>query len=177
VYTPSWKGARLGLPASGSGALADPSRRLAARVLDGLVLLPVAAIIVGIAVALVAPHAGPMFPVSRADSTEPTPTPGFVWVYLAVGGGLVLSGIVAFLYEAIATGRYERTLGKAWLGIRPVRIDGSPVGWGRSFLRAAIQSIVGAFAYFGVLDDLWCLWDADRQCIHDKVADTIVVND
>src|SRR5580700_7597394 len=38
---PPWKGALLGRPALGPGALADPGRRLGARALDGAVLLPV----------------------------------------------------------------------------------------------------------------------------------------
>src|ERR1700728_2068787 len=29
----------------------------------------------------------------------------------------------------------------------------------------------------GLVDPLWCLWDENRQCLHDKVSDTIVIND
>jgi uncharacterized RDD family membrane protein YckC len=29
----------------------------------------------------------------------------------------------------------------------------------------------------GALDPLWCLWDDKRQCLHDKAAGTIVIND
>jgi hypothetical protein len=28
-----------------------------------------------------------------------------------------------------------------------------------------------------LLDVLWCLWDEERQCLHDKVASTVVVNE
>ena len=173
---PPWKGAQLGLPASGPGALADPARRLGARLLDGLVLLPVVAALVALAVVLVAPHAGPMFP-TAPDGRAPTATPGFVWVELAVLGALFVSGAVMIAYETVATARYGRTLGKAWLQIRPLRTDGAALGWGRSFGRAAIQGVAGVFSWIGLLDPLWCLWDDGRQCLHDKVAGTIVVND
>ena len=62
---PPWKGAELGRPAGGPGALADPGRRLGARFLDGLVMMPVLAALVAVAVAVVAPHAGPLFPVTN----------------------------------------------------------------------------------------------------------------
>jgi hypothetical protein len=29
----------------------------------------------------------------------------------------------------------------------------------------------------GLLDPLWCLWDANQQCLHDKVVDSVVIND
>lgn len=38
---PPWKGAQLGRPQSGPGALANPGRRLAARLLDAVFMLPV----------------------------------------------------------------------------------------------------------------------------------------
>ncbi|MDE3087144.1 MAG: RDD family protein [Acidobacteriota bacterium] len=173
---PPWKGAMLGLPAQGPGALADPGRRLGARLLDGLVLLPVVAALVALAVLLVAPHAGPMFP-RTPDGRAPATTPGFVWVELAVLGALLVSGVVMIAYEAVATARYGRTLGKAWLHIRPLRTDGAALGWGRSFGRASLQGVAGIFSWIGLLDPLWCLWDDNRQCLHDKVVGTMVVND
>jgi uncharacterized RDD family membrane protein YckC len=175
--TPPWKGARLGLPAQGSGALADPARRLGARLLDGLLLLPVVAGLVALAVVLVAPHAGPIFPRVARGRLATTATPGFVWIELAVLGALVVSGAVVVAYETVATARYGRTLGKAWLHIRPRRADGAPVGWGRAFGRAALYWVSGIFTWLGLLDPLWCLWDENRQCLHDKAAGTVVVND
>ena len=186
MYTPygwppksPWKGAQIGRPPSGPGSLADPGRRLAARLLDGLLLLPLLAGLTALAVVLVAPHAGPMFP--RVSNNEyvssPTPTPGFVWIYLAIAGALVATGVVMVVYETVATARFGRTLGKAWLHIRPVRSDGTTLGWVRSFGRVAIYWLAGFLNWFGALDPLWCLWDENRQCLHDKVVDTIVIND
>ena len=79
-----WKGARFGRPPSGPGSLADPGRRLAARLLDGLVFLPVFLACAVVALVLVAPHAGPIFPRQNLDPNATVPTPGFVWLYLAV---------------------------------------------------------------------------------------------
>jgi hypothetical protein len=86
-------------------------------------------------------------------------------------------GFVMVAYETIATARYGRTLGKAWLHIRPLRTDATKLSWGRSFGRVAIYWLAGLFSGLGILDVLWCLWDENRQCIHDKAVDTIVVND
>jgi len=157
--------------------LAEPGRRLGARLLDLVVLVPVFVVFAAVAIALVAPHAGPMFPKANPDPNATSPTPGFVWIYLAVAAAGVLTGVAMVFYEAVATARYGRTLGKAWLHIRPVRINGAPLGWARSFGRTALYSVSGLFSYVGLLDPLWCLWDANRQCLHDKVVDTIVVND
>lgn len=173
-----WKGAQFGRPASGPGALADPGRRLGARVLDVLVLLPAFALILGVTLAIAAPHFGPIFPKVYANQTdEPVPVPGFLWIYLCVFGSVLATGLVMILYESMMTVRYGRTLGKAWLHIRPVQLDGTPLGPGRAFGRVAIYWLTGFASWLGVLDPLWCLWDDKRQCLHDKVAGTIVIND
>jgi uncharacterized RDD family membrane protein YckC len=36
--------------------------------------------------------------------------------------------------------------------------------------------VPGLGGVFGLVDALWCLWDSNRQCIHDKPANTVVVN-
>lgn len=177
-YQPPWKGAQYGRPPEGPGALANPGRRLVARFLDGLVILPVFVVLGGIAIALVAPHIGPWFPkVDTADPNATTPTPGFVWIYLVIICVGLFTGVLFVAYETIATARFGRTLGKAWMGIRPVRIDGAPMGWGRSLGRVALYWLSGFLSYIGLLDPLWCLWDGGRQCLHDKAVGTIVVND
>ncbi|HWE57289.1 MAG TPA: RDD family protein [Acidimicrobiales bacterium] len=174
----AYKGARLGRPPVGTGALASPGRRLAARLLDSLVILPVLAVLTTVAVLIVAPHAGPMFP--QAPSYDPNakvPTPGIVWIYLTVFCAGLATGLVNVVYETLATYRYGRTLGKAWMKIRPVTMAGAPLGFWRSFGRIAVFWAFSPFSWLGLIDPLWCLWDQDQQCLHDKVADSIVVND
>ena len=177
VGQPPWKGAQYGRPPEGSGSLANPGRRLGARLLDALVLLPVLIIFAGVTIALIAPHIGPVFPKVNDNPNAPVPVPGFVWIYVAVFGCAIATGVVMVFYEAIATARYGRTLGKAWLHIRPVRTDGSPLGWGRSFGRVSLYFLSGFLSWLGLLDPLWCLWDGNQQCLHDKAVDTLVIND
>ncbi len=172
-----WKGAAYGRPAHGPGSLTDPGRRLGARVLDGLVFLPVTIVCIAIAVALVAPHAGPMFPKSNPDPNATVPTPGIVWLYLALIAAAAVQSALFVLYEGVATARYGRTLGKRWLKIRPVTLEGQALGWGRSFGRAGAQWFASVLGWIGLVNYLWCLWDANTQCVHDKVAGTLVVND
>jgi uncharacterized RDD family membrane protein YckC len=157
--------------------LADPGRRLAARLLDGLVFLPVFVACVAVALALVAPHSGPIFPKQNTDPNATVPTPGFVWLYLAVAGGALVSGVLFLFYESLTTVRYGRTLGKRWMKIRPLTVDGHVLGWGRAFGRASVQWIAGFLGWLGLIDFLWCLWDSDRQCLHDKIVGTLVVDD
>ena len=171
-----WKGAQYGRPASGSGSLADPWRRLAARLLDGLVLLPVFIVAMVLAIAIVAADAGPIFPKTTANDPNP-PTPGLLWLYAAFFGVALVVGGASVLYESVMTARFGRTLGKRWMHIRPVGLDGAPLGWGRSFGRAATQAVAGWVGWIGLIDQLWCLWDDNRHCVHDKIVSTLVVND
>ena len=150
---------------------------LAARLLDGLIFLPAFLVAAALALALVAPHAGPIFPRDNADSSASIPTPGFVWLYLAVAGAALVSGVLYVAYETIATVRYGRTLGKRWMHIRPVSLHGQALGSGLAFGRAALQWVANFLGWLAMLDSLWCLWDADRQCLHDKIVGTLVVND
>jgi uncharacterized RDD family membrane protein YckC len=174
---PPWKGAQLGRPAAGPGALAHPGRRLGARALDWLLMIPVFAILLTVSLLIFAPRFGPIFP--RVDTNQAsTPAPGFVWVYLTVFVCAILTGLVMVAYETVAVAKFGRTLGMGWLHIRPVRlVGGGPLGWGRAFGRAAIYWVAGLLGWIGLLDPLWCLWDDKRQCLHDKVVDSIVIND
>lgn len=76
-----------------------------------------------------------------------------------------------------------QTPGKQLLGIRAMKDNGEPSRWGRTFLREFVVKgiIFGLLAAITAsvvvwwLDNLWALWDRDRQALHDKVAGTVVV--
>jgi uncharacterized RDD family membrane protein YckC len=175
---PPWKGAQIGRPPNGPGALADPGRRLLAWILDVLVVLPVFAVLLVVTLLIAAPHFGPIFPKVNTNQANATgPPPGFLWIYLTVLACGFATSLTMVAYQTVATAKFGRTLGKAWMHIRPVRFDLSRLGWGRSFGRAAISWLFSFLGWIGLLDPLWCLWDDKRQCIHDKVADSIVIND
>ncbi len=170
-----WKGARYGRPATGAGSLASPSSRLVARIFDWLVFLSVLVVLTGIMLAIVLPLAGPLFPSTNAEGA--TPTPGFLWLYLGFAIVALVTGLLFVAYETIAIVRYGRTLGKAWMHIRPIGTRGELLGWGRAFGRSILYYLAGWLGWIGLLDPLWCLWDADTQCIHDKVVNSLVIND
>jgi uncharacterized RDD family membrane protein YckC len=59
------------------------------------------------------------------------------------------------------------------LGIRVLGLDtGGSIGYGRAFLRW-VMSIVSAIVL--LIGYLWMLWDREKQCWHDKVANAVVV--
>ncbi len=181
---PTWKGASLGRPPQGSGSLADPGRRLVARLLDALVLLPVFVVLAVVTLLIAAPHFGPLFPqlpnyspMPNGSAATAIPTPGFVWLYLTIFGCVLAMGLVMLAYQTVMVARFGRTLGMRWLRIRPLGTDGVPLGWARSFVRALIYWLFTFVGWIGLINPLWCLWDDQHQCLHDKVADSIVVND
>ena len=99
-------------------------------------------------------------------------------------GGLFLAGLAAalimFVYDWVQHGLWGRTLGKRALGTKVVRAsDRSKVSGGAAGGRAAVFALppivplVGGF--FALLNELWLLWDRQRQCLHDKAARTVVV--
>jgi uncharacterized RDD family membrane protein YckC len=179
VTTLPWRGIALGRPAQGNGALANPGRRLAARVLDWLVFLTFFAILLTVTLLIAAPHFGPILPSVYVNThgTADEPTPGFVWIYVTLFACALATAIVMLVYETVATVRYGRTLGKACLHIRPVRVDGSTLGWGRALGRVVIYWTFIFISPLGLIDPLFCLWDEKQQCLHDKVVDSIVIND
>lgn len=81
-----------------------------------------------------------------------------------------------FVANLVSLARRGQTLGKRLVGIRIVRRDGSHPSLGRSFgLRSFVPGLIGAFvAPFGLLDVLW-IFGEERRCLHDLMADTIVV--
>ena len=67
-----------------------------------------------------------------------------------------------------------QTPGKRLLGIRVIRLDGKPLGWWMSFER--FGGYAASFSV-GLLGFGQILWDRNRQGLHDKVCETVVVLD
>ncbi len=63
--------------------------------------------------------------------------------------------------------------GKAVVRIRVIKADGRAARTGFMFLRGLAGIVLGVLPFY--LDDIWILWDKDSQCLHDKLADTVVV--
>ena len=111
-------------------------------------------------------------------------------------GAYVLDLVLVFLTLFIGyiiwwlfTLQWGQTPGKQLLGIRVIKVDGTPSGWGWTFIRELVIKVLGIgalnalislvipFPIFTFLDPMWAIWDRDRQALHDKVMKTIVVDD
>jgi uncharacterized RDD family membrane protein YckC len=88
--------------------------------------------------------------------------------------GVLLVGTNIFLLV-----RDGQTLAKRWFGLRVVRADGTRCGAARLLgLRYVLPAVIGAIpcvgALFSLIDALM-IFREERRCIHDDMADTIVV--
>ena len=132
--------------------------------------------------------------------------PGTIVAIVTEGGvgGWILLGVAALLWLAFSVlyapyfmrrpgERNGQTLGKQWIGVRAVRDNGEPFGWGWAFMRELVvkgialsiaSSIASTVTFFlfgagGIvpylLDYLWPLWDDENRALHDMVAQTHVV--
>jgi uncharacterized RDD family membrane protein YckC len=90
------------------------------------------------------------------------------------GAGYVLGVIIGIAYFVyLEGGPSGQTLGKRALGFRVVSFDtGGPIGYPRAFIRY-LGRIVDALVVF--IGFLWMLWDREKQCWHDKMANDVVV--
>ena len=68
-----------------------------------------------------------------------------------------------------------QSIAKKLLNIKVVRADGSPITLGRLFfLRNVVNGALSMIPFYGFVDVLF-IFGEQRQCLHDKIADTIVV--
>jgi len=96
---------------------------------------------------------------------------------LAIGGAVVaLIGLVIWAWFTLKyMARNSQSIAKKWLQIKVVRADGSRVSLGRLILlRNVVVWILSMIPLFSIVDALFIFGEA-RQCLHDKIADTIVV--
>jgi hypothetical protein len=98
---------------------------------------------------------------------------GIVAFIASVGDDLGIGfgwGAVYFTSFLALWGGY--TPGKRLVGIRVIRLDGKPLGWWRSFERFGGYA---ASLSTGLLGFLQILWDRNRQGLHDKAVETVVI--
>jgi uncharacterized RDD family membrane protein YckC len=89
------------------------------------------------------------------------------------------AGLALFAFNLWLLHTQGQTVAKRWLGIRIVRTDGTRAAlgrlfWLRSFLPAILAAIPCLGSIFSLVDALMIFGD-DKRCLHDKMADTIVV--
>jgi uncharacterized RDD family membrane protein YckC len=88
---------------------------------------------------------------------------------IAAGIALTVWGFLYFTYGLATTGR---TVGKALIGTRVVRADGSDLRAGRAALRVVMMPL--SFALFGI-GLLLIIIRKDRRALHDLIANTAEV--
>jgi uncharacterized RDD family membrane protein YckC len=90
------------------------------------------------------------------------------------GAGSALSLLVSLAYFTLLVGGASgQTPGMRAMGIRVISFDGGgSIGYGRALVRW-IGGYISAIVLF--LGFLWMLWDKEKQCWHDKLANDVVV--
>ncbi|MGF1598526.1 MAG: RDD family protein [Acidimicrobiales bacterium] len=142
------------------GTPATWGRRVVAALIDGGIALVLAAVFVGVGVAI-------------AGINE-----DLAVIVLLVG--IYVVPLVFYLWNAvIRQGRTGQTIGKQQQNIRLVAdATAQPPGAGMAFVRYIVATAISAVTcgIGGLLDILWPLWDEDRKRLTDKVMKFSVID-
>lgn len=160
--------------------LAEPWRRFVGWLIDALIIGVVSAAIwipASIAMAHRINNFVNLYPTSN------TPGAGPAGAHLAgqIAGifflTLAAAVVLDVLYYWLLTGLWGTTVGKRAVSTWVVSTASwQKAGMGAAFLRALIFVVGPAiFGIFFLVDNIWLLFDRQRQCLHDKAAGTIVV--
>ncbi|GAA0934597.1 RDD family protein [Streptomyces rhizosphaericus] len=165
------------LAAQAEGRPASLGRRLAARLIDSVVLLGVVGAVAFPLWSKASDHIDEK--VESAKQSGETVTvyflDGTTSGYLGIVLGLLL--VLGVVLEALPTAKWGRTLGKRLCGVRVLDIEEHDTpSFGAALRRWLVYSVLGVLV-IGVLNVLWCLFDRPwRQCWHDKAARTFVAS-
>jgi uncharacterized RDD family membrane protein YckC len=158
----------VGEPGS-SQVLAGRGTRLGTAILDGLIF---AAMVYAPLMLSVMAGGHPLFTNAHFNSST-----------LGNGPSLLLPvvGLIAYAWLSILfVSRNGQSIGKKIVGIKVVRSDGTAASLARIFwVRNVLNIAIGAIPLLGSvywLVDALLIFGAPRQCLHDKIADTIVIN-
>jgi uncharacterized RDD family membrane protein YckC len=94
------------------------------------------------------------------------------------GPGILIQAGIALVYGMVLCGsKRGQTVGMMAVGVRAVDIrSGESIGYARALWRAFFEYLMAAVLLIPwVIDMLFPLWDPMRQCLHDKVSRTIVI--
>jgi uncharacterized RDD family membrane protein YckC len=140
-------------PAAGI-ELADRGTRLGASILDGLILFLLVYVPIMIS-----------FAFGRGNASS-------AWIGFAVGG---IGLIVWLVFTVRYLGENGQSIGKKACKIKLLRKDGSEVSISRVIIgRNLVNSVLGIIPLYGLIDLLF-IFGNQRRCVHDYIADTIVV--
>lgn len=143
--------------------LAGRGERLGAAILDGVI----AGVLIGV-------------PLFVGMDWNAAAAQNWAAAFSGIGASLAGIGFVVWVgLTAYFVYKNGQTIAKKIVGIKVVRSDRSRASVARIFwLRNFVNGIPGAIPYLGnvyALVDALFIFSESRQCIHDKIADTIVV--
>ncbi len=99
----------------------------------------------------------------------------------------LLDGVLAFLTLGIGwliwfyfMAQQSTTPAKKILGLRVLHTDGSPAKAGTMWVRqilieGLLWGLLSPFFLLGIVPYVWAFWDKEKQTLHDKMVNTIVV--
>lgn len=162
-YAPPRAAVRDVFDPRGVTELADRGSRLGATLLDsliffGMVYLPI------------------FIPAVFAGAAQSAAGEDAAGGLLVLGSVLMLAGFIVWLWLTLMyMKRNGQSMGKKLVGIKVVRTDGSPASLARLvWLRNVVNGLLSVIPFYGLVDVLF-IFGESRQCVHDKIADTIVV--
>ena len=143
--------------------LADRATRLGAAILDSIIFAVFVYLPFMVAV---------MVTTANIDGTATNPFGGVV----TVGGILSVIGFIVWAWFTIKYMKDDgQSIAKKMMDIKVVRSDGSPVSLARLiWLRNVLNWAIAIIPLYGIIELLF-IFGESRQCLHDKIADTIVV--
>jgi uncharacterized RDD family membrane protein YckC len=147
----------------GPTVAAERGTRLGAAFLDGIIFSGM----VYLPVAVAAVVAGVGGQATRQDNAG---------AIFAVFGVVAFAGFIVWCWLTVKYVKNNgQSIAKKLLGIKVVRADGSPAALGRIFwLRNFVNGLVSIIPLYGLIDVLF-IFGESRRCLHDKIADTIVI--
>jgi uncharacterized RDD family membrane protein YckC len=142
-----------------AGAIGDPAdrgTRLGANILDGIIFVAMAYLPLLLTVFA-----------AEEDGGE---------VLAMIGAGLTLVGFIVWCWLTIKYVQANgQSIAKKLMNIKVVRSDGTRASLGRIFWRRnVVNTVLSIIPLYQLLDALF-IFGETRQCLHDKLADTIVV--
>ena len=142
--------------------LAERSSRLGAAIVDGLIFSAMVYIPLIIGTVIASLGAG--------ESGDPS------GLFMLIGFGLAFAGFIVWTYMTLKQmGETGQSLAKKYFNIKVVRSDGSPASLSNLiWKRNVVNWLLGIIPMYGLVEVLF-IFGEERKCLHDKIADTIVV--
>ena len=164
--------------------LAERGTRLLAATIDELILLGIALPMVFAAVPALLSTLSERVEVQSADTLNSLARaidPETVLLALFRGPGMIISIVALIAWCALTAwlvASNGQSIGKRLVGIKVVRSDGSRASFARIFLLRNLVNGLPLLLPFGwlyqLIDPLF-IYQPSRQCVHDRIADTVVV--